>query len=285
MASSPHILDVTADNFASAVLETSQRVPVLVDFWAAWCGPCRMLLPIVSRLAEEYAGLFVLAKVNIDEQPELATRFGVRSVPTVKLVKGGEVVDEFMGAQPESALRAFLDRHIERESDRIAAQAQALLAAGREQEATDMLEKALAADPGSARLLVALADAVLRAGDSARARVLLEQLPPAARDDETVARMEALLEFADRAADLPSLEVLASKLQATPDDSEARHQLATRQLLAGDNEAALANLLELLKRDRAYRDAARTDMLKVFQILNGDELASRYRGLMFNALH
>ncbi len=283
MASSPHIQDVTMDNF-TAVLETSRRVPVLVDFWAAWCGPCRMLLPIVSRLAEEYAGQFVLAKVNIDEQPELATRFGVRSVPTVKLVKNGEVVDEFLGAQPESAVRAFLDRHIERESDRIAAEAEALLAAGQVAEATQRLEAALAAEPGSSRLLVALADAALHAGDSARARVLLEQLPVAARDD-TVARIEARLEFADRAADIPPLDALLARVQANADDSEARHQLATHQLVAGQNEAALDNLLELLKRDRNYRDAARADMLKVFQLLGDQELVSRYRGLMFNALH
>ena len=283
MASSPHIQDVTTDNF-TAVLETSRRVPVLVDFWAAWCGPCRMLLPIVSRLAEEYAGQFVLAKVNIDEQPELATRFGVRSVPTVKLVKNGEVVDEFLGAQPESAVRAFLDRHIERESDRIAAEAEALLAAGQVAEATQRLEAALAAEPGSSHLLVALADAALHAGDSARARVLLEQLPVAARDD-TVARIEARLEFADRAADIPPLEALLARVQANADDSEARHQLATHQLVAGQNEAALDNLLELLKRDRNYRDAARADMLKVFQLLGDQALVSRYRGLMFNALH
>lgn len=284
MTSSPHIQDVTMDNF-TAVLETSRRVPVLVDFWAAWCGPCRMLLPIVSRLAEEYAGQFVLAKVNIDEQPELATRFGVRSVPTVKLIKDGEVVDEFLGAQPESAVRAFLDRHIERESDRIAAEAEALLAAGRVAEATQRLEAALAAEPGSIRLLIALADAALRNGDSARARVLLEQLPASARDDDTVARVEARLEFADRVAGMPPLEVLATRVEAEAGDSEARHQLATRQLLVGENEAALANLLELLKRDRNYRDAARADMLKVFQLLGNDELVSRYRSLMFNALH
>ncbi|MGE0080740.1 MAG: thioredoxin [Thiohalomonadaceae bacterium] len=280
-----HILDVTIENFSSAVIEQSRRVPVLVDFWASWCGPCRMLLPVVSRLAEEYAGLFVLAKVNIDEQPELATRFGVRSVPTVKLVRNGQVVDEFLGAQPESAVRAFLDRHIERESDKAAAEAQALLAAGRVEEATRMLEGALAAEPASSKLLVALADAVLRAGDSARARVLLEQLPAGARDDEAVANVEARLEFADRAAEVPPAEVLAARLQANPNDGEARHQLATRQVMAGDHEAALENLLELLKRDRAYRDAARTDMLKVFTILGTSEVASRYRGLMFNALH
>lgn len=280
-----HVLDVTTENFSSAVIEASHRVPVLVDFWASWCGPCRMLLPIVTRLAEEYAGLFVLAKINIDEQPELATRFGVRSVPTVKLVRSGDVVDEFLGAQPEAAVRAFLDRHVERASDKTAAEAQALLTAGRLEEATRMLEAALAVEPANSKLLLALADAVLRAGDSARARVLLEQLPAAARDDEAVANVEARLEFADRAAEIPSTEALAERLQANPDDGEARHQLATRQVMAGDHEAALENLLELLKRDRAYRDAARTDMLKVFTILGVSDLAGRYRGLMFNALH
>ncbi len=142
----PFIFSVTQEDFAQRVLENSRRVPVMVDFWADWCGPCHMLMPILTKLTQEYQGQFLLAKVNSDEQQALASQYGVRSLPTVKLFKSGDVVDEFMGVQQESTIRQLLERHIERESDKIRLQAEQALEANDTEKAHLLLQQATALD-------------------------------------------------------------------------------------------------------------------------------------------
>ena len=147
MSNSPHIFDVTAENFQQIVVNGSFEAPVLVDFWAEWCQPCKMLMPLLAKLAEEYGGKFILAKINTEEQQALAGQFGIRSIPTVKLFLQGAEIDEFAGALPETEIRAFLDRHLPRESDGVASADEQLSAAGDEQGALDALAPAQAADP------------------------------------------------------------------------------------------------------------------------------------------
>jgi len=287
MSEQDTVIDVTSEDFQQLVLDQSGRRPVLVDFWAPWCGPCQSLMPILTALAEEYSGQFVLAKVNIDEQQELAMQFGVRSVPTVKLYRHGEEVDQFMGVQPESEIRALLDRYVEKESDRIRASAREMAAEGRLDEAVALIEEGLAAEPANRDLKVALAQVQMQRHEYERAAELLQSLPPEARSAPEAAAMLGRLEFVKAVEEAPGEEVLEERLAEEPGDSEARYQLGARKVLAGDYEGAMEQLLELVKRDRTFGDdAGRKGLLKIFDILGGEgDLVARYRSKMFNILY
>jgi putative thioredoxin len=159
---SPYIFEITSDNYEQIVLRGSREVPVLVDFWASWCQPCQVLMPVLAKLADEYRGRFVLAKLNTEEQQAIAAQFGIRSIPTVMLFKGGEPIDEFMGALPEAQIRAFLDKHLPRESDNAVAEARQQLLLGDAATALRLLRDAQAADPANPRVAVALVQAPSR---------------------------------------------------------------------------------------------------------------------------
>ncbi len=285
MNAQPYIIDATLENFAQ-ILERSQEIPVLVDFWAEWCGPCRSLLPVVTRLAEEYQGKFLLAKVNIDQQQELAMQFGVRSVPTVKLFRNGAQVDEFMGAQPESVLRAFLEPHLARPADEPLALAHAALERGDGATAVAAARQALAMDPDYSRAHLVLAEALLQSGELQEASTLIDQLPVELMADPAVARLRAQREFLGAAGASPDRAALEQALEADPGDSAARYQLGARLVLAGDYGGALEQFLTLLRRDRSYGDdAARKGMVAIFELLgNQGPLVSRYRTKMAQAL-
>ncbi len=284
MADSPYIFEVTADNFSQVVLQGSQQTPVLVDFWADWCQPCRMLMPVLGKLAEEYKGQFILAKVNSDENQALAQQYGVRSLPTVKLFKQGQPVDEFMGALPEGQVREFLDRHIERESDKLLDQAMAMLAAGDQETALTLLRKANDMDPGRARLAVPLARLLIDKGDAGEAEALLKALPVDERDSADAAALLAQLEFSQQASGLPDRETLEQ--QAEAGDLKARLQLANKLVAEGEYEAAMNHLLTIMQKDRGFEDdIGRKTLLKIFDMLGDDPLVEQYRRKMFNYLY
>ena len=286
MADSPYVVDVSAENFDRIVLEGSHRHPVLVDYWAEWCAPCRMLAPILHTLADELGGKLLVAKINTEEQRELAAQYGIRSLPTVKLFKGGQPVDEFMGALPESEIRAFLDRHLERESDALLLRAENLLADGETEQAAELVEQARNADPDNPRTLIAHARVKVRLGDFEAAEKSLDALPLDQQDHPEVTALRARMLFDQAVHNAPPIEPLEQRLAANPDDSETRYQLAARQVVGEDYAAALEGFYTLLRKDRNYGDdAARKAMLQVFELLGGSgELVTRYRAKMMSAL-
>jgi putative thioredoxin len=287
MADSPYVVTVTAENFEHLVLEGSRKQPVLVDFWADWCAPCRQLMPILARLADEFAGAFILAKVDTEAEQALAAHFGIRSLPTVQLFKQGQPVDQFMGALPEAQIRDFLSRHIERESDRLVADALARLAAGDIDTGARLIDQARVEDPDNSRLFIAEVRLEAARGNTTAAAELLEHTPIELAADPEIAALRGQLGFAAALADAPSASACAERLAATPSDSEARYQLAAHQVMAGDYQSALDNLLTLMQKDRAYGDdAGRKGMLMVFDLLGGEgDLVAAYRAKLARALY
>ena len=285
MAESPNIIELTRDNFQE-VMEASFQVPVLIDFWASWCQPCQVLMPILAKLADEYDGKFVLGKLNTEEEQEIAGQFGIRSIPTVKLVKNGQLVDEFMGALPEGQVRQFLDRHLGRESDAVVANAEMYLRGGNTDAAIEALTEAAAADPDNPRIPLLLAEAQAMAGDIAAAEATIDSLPPEQRDTPEMAALKSRLFFAGEMADAPDGATLEARLDADADDHEARHKLALVKVVEGDVETAMEHLLELMQKDRDYGDdAGRKTLLRVFDLLGNDPLVGQYRRRMASLLH
>lgn len=287
MSENPFVRSVTEADFQRSVLEASFHLPVLVDFWADWCQPCRILMPMLARLAEEYGGKFILAKVNTEENRSLAAALGIRSLPTVRLFRDGEVVDEFLGALPESQVRAFLDQHIPNETDLLVAEGERLLQQGDLASATVLANQAATRDPGHLGGRLLRAGLALASGNTAQATEILSGLDDSEKAEPQAAALIAQLAFATRLGDAPSPDALQRRLDQNANDSEARYLLALRAMQARDYALALSFLLELMRRDRAFNDdAARKTMLEVFNLLgNGGDLVSQYRNKLFTLLH
>lgn len=287
MAESSFVYDVTQANYQQLVIENSRHVPVLVDFWADWCGPCKMQLPVLLKLAEAYQGKFLVAKIDTDNERGLANLHNIRSIPTLKLFRDGEVVEEILGAQTESTLRTLLDKYVARESDSARDQAARLAAAGDIDAALALLRAAVNDDPDNPRAQLDLLRTAMEAGLVAEAEQTLDNMPRDIRDSAEVRRYAALLNFAQRIGGAPDHAVLEQRIAQNGNDLEARDQLAARLALAGDAEGALEQYLEILRRDRRYGDeAGRKGLLAMFELLgNSGPLVNRYRSQMFTLLH
>lgn len=275
---------VTAADFPDKVIQGSHQAPVLVDFWAEWCAPCRTLTPVLHDIVAELKGAIVLVTVDTDREMELAGRYQVRSLPTVKLFKDGRVVDEFMGALPAARVRAFLDPHVERESDRRAEQAGQLARQGDLDGAEVLFQQALEDDPRNLNVRLRYARAMLDAGDIDRAKALLDTVPVEHAREPGVLRLRALLDFhAMIDPERSDGQVEAGAAESSP---AALRELAARKVLKGDYDGAMALQLELMKTDRRYADnAAQKDMLAVFELVDDPELVNSYRRRMANLLY
>ncbi|PWV72335.1 tetratricopeptide repeat protein [Halomonas sp. A11-A] len=278
------IVDADAGNIQQ-LLELSMQVPVLLDCWAPWCEPCKNLMPILEKLAREYRGAFILAKLNIDENQEIAAQLGVRSVPDVKLISQGGLVDHFQGALPEKQVREWLGRYFPAPEDAPASpeeQAAEALAAGDAATARALYEELVQQNPQHYPFQVELARALVAEGRAADARALLDNLPPEERDAAPARGVRASIEFSEEAPDAEALAALGER-----DDSEAQYLLALRRVADGDYEAGLDALLALMKADRAWGDdAARKTLLRVFDALGADHpLTVTYRRKLFALLY
>ncbi len=281
---SDKILHTSDASFELDVIKSEKAV--LLDFWAGWCQPCQVLMPILARLAEEYQGKFLLGKLNTEEEQEIASQFGIRSIPTVKLFRNGQPVDEFMGALPEQAVREFLDRHVARESDTQVAQALEQLAAGNADGAMALLNEAREADPDNPRVTLALAQAQSAMGDIPAAETTLDSLPAEEQGKPEVAAMRNRLFFEGQVAGAPATTELEARLAADPGDHAALHQLALRKVVDQEYETALELLLQLMQEDRGFGDdAGRRGLLQVFDLLGDDPRVGQYRRRMASLLH
>ncbi|RYZ74529.1 MAG: thioredoxin [Lysobacteraceae bacterium] len=286
MSELPHVFDATTETFEAEVLQKSMQTPVLVDFWATWCGPCKTLGPILEKLAGEYHGSFQLAKVDVDKEQEIAAAFQIRSVPTVFLVKGGQIVDGFPGAVPEGQLREFLKQHGIEPGIPAAEEPVAEEAAPLDPHAQVMsLRKAIEAEPDKAELQLDLALALLKTGAAHEAEGLLDALPANLATDDRAVRGRARLQFAALLKDAPPVEVLEAAIAANPDDLRARHLLGAQRLVGGQAEAALEQFMEMLRRNRGYEDGLpKKVLIDAFRVVEDEDLVGQYRRKMSSLL-
>jgi putative thioredoxin len=290
MSDTPYIFDVSgAASFEQLVIENSFHKPVLVDFWAEWCAPCKALMPMLAKIAEEYRGELLLAKVDCDAEQDIVARFGIRSLPTVVLFKNGQPVDGFAGAQPESAVREMLKPHVA-EPAPLAADpletAQALFTEERFGEAETVLKQVLTENNENAAALILYARCLAERGELGEAEAVLG----AVKGDEhkqALAGAKAQLTFLRQAASLPDAAELKSRLAQDPNDDEATYQLAIQQLARQQYEAALDGLLKLFVRNRSFQEGLpHKTLLQVFDLLGNDHpLVTLYRRKLYQAIY
>ena len=289
MTAASHVFDATEANFETDVIQASLTTPVLVDFWAAWCAPCKTLGPILESVVASYNGAVKLAKVDTDAQGQLAAVFGIRSLPTVVLVKDGQMIDGFMGALPESGVREFLQRHnivanaANAENDTPAPAAAAV--AETPEQTIARLQQEIAAAPDKGELKLDLAFAYLRAGLADAAQTELDALPANLTEDAKAKRLRNQLEFARAFKDAPDVTTLRARLAQDANDHAARDLLGVRLLLDGDTAAALDEFLHILRTQRNWNEGqAKKRLIAAFNILDDEDLVGTYRRKMASLL-
>jgi putative thioredoxin len=272
------IKNTTTKDFMRDVVDASREVPVLVDFWAPWCGPCRQLTPLLEKAVRAAKGAVKLVKMNIDEHPQIPGQMGVQSIPAVFAFQDGRPVDGFMGALPESRIKSFIARLIGDESADAAADLDAAdeaLAAGDANTAAQAFAEALQKDAENERAAAGLAKCYIKTGDLTRAEQTLALVPPAKADSAPVASARASLELARKAANAGDAESLRAKLAADPNDSQSRFDLAVALNAKGDRQGALDELLTIIRKDRGFNDdAARKELLQLFDAWGASDPAT-----------
>jgi putative thioredoxin len=270
------VKDSDTKNFKKDVIDESMKVPVIVDFWAPWCGPCKQLGPLLERLVKAARGAVKMVKINVDQNQQLAGQLRIQSIPAVYAFKGGRPVDAFVGALPESQIKAFIDRLTKAAgpaagpspADQILAMAKEAMNKGDAATAASLYARLLEEEPDNTAGRIGLARAAVQLGEVAQAKEMIEELPPEARKGADYDSVKAALELADKAASAGDLGAFEDKIAANPNDHEARYNLAIALYAGGHAEAAIQHLLEIVKRNRGWNEeAARKELLKIFEAL------------------
>ncbi len=264
------VKDTTTQTFAQDVIEASRQVPILVDFWAPWCGPCRQLSPIIEKAVRDANGAVRLVKMNIDEHPAIAGQLGIQSIPAVIAFVNGQPADGFVGALPEGQIKEFIDRiggpAGPSDADRLIEEGEARLAGGDPASAAEAFAAALQLEPQSVGAIVGLATYLFQSGEVDQARETLAMLPASAESDPRVSAIRAKLELAEQTESLGDAAPLEAQIAANPNDHQARFDLALLLNGQGDRDAATDQLLEIMRRDRSWNDeGARKQLLQFFE--------------------
>ena len=284
MNASSNVIEVSAQNFQDEILEKSKQIPVFLEFYADGAEPSMALAPVLRKLADEYQGKFLLARVDIQQNPQIVQQLGVRTLPTIKIIFQGQMVQDLEGPQEEAQIRQILDQLTMSPIERIQEQIKVLLSQGDRTGAIGMLQQAIGEEPSNYALHVELADLLIMEARVDEARQIIASIP---EDTAGISKPQNRLTFIDMAAELPSLDELQTQLEANQDDLQLRCDLAIRLIVDDQAEAALEELLLVLKKDKSFEDElARKTMIRIFELLGkGDPTATAYRRKMFTFLH
>ena len=281
---SSNIINLTAQNIQTDLLDAPAGTVFVIDFWADWCEPCKQLMPVLDKLAGEFEGQMILAKVNCDQEQQLAMQFGIKSLPTIMVFKDGQPIDGFAGVQPESEIRAMLQKHLPKPQDELIKQALSAHQQGDMAQAYPLAKQALEFEPDNTDFIVLLADISIELGKLEESKALLSQIKMADQNAQ-YQHVLAKIELAEKAADSPEIRALQEQLQQEPDSLLLKKQLALALNQANRNEEALDLLYQVLRKDMAFEDAKKLFVDLLNSLPAGDELATTYRRKLYALMY